>query len=40
MRGAPPSPIVMYLDEKGFSVRIINLALGRTDEIPLSEYLK
>lgn len=31
---------VMYLDEKGFSVRIINLALGRTDEIPISEYLQ
>ncbi len=31
---------IMYLDKKGFTVKIMNLALGRTDEIPLSEYLK
>ena len=30
----------LYLDEKGFSVKIVNLNLNRTDEVPLSEYLK
>lgn len=31
---------LLYLDEKGFSVKIVNLNLNRTDEVPLSEYLK
>ena len=31
---------LLYLDEKGFSVKIVNLNLDRMDEIPLSEYLK
>ena len=31
---------LLYLDEKGFSVNIVNLNLDRMDEIPLSEYLK
>ncbi|WP_373261825.1 ATP phosphoribosyltransferase regulatory subunit [Hungatella hathewayi] len=31
---------LLYLDEKGFSVKIVNLNLERMDEIPLSEYLK
>ncbi|WP_077610890.1 ATP phosphoribosyltransferase regulatory subunit [Clostridium sp. Marseille-P2415] len=31
---------LLYLDNSGFSVKVMNLVLGRTDEIPLSEYLK
>lgn len=31
---------LLYLDEKGFTVKIVNLNLDRMDEIPLSEYLK
>lgn len=31
---------LLYLDEKGFSVKIVNLNLDQMDEIPLSEYLK
>ena len=31
---------LLYLDEKGFSVKIVNLNLDRMDEIPLSEYLQ
>lgn len=31
---------LLYLDEKGLSVKIVNLNLDRMDEIPLSEYLK
>lgn len=31
---------VLYLDEKGYSVKIVNLNMDRVDEIPLSEYLK
>ncbi|WP_418549649.1 ATP phosphoribosyltransferase regulatory subunit [Hungatella sp.] len=31
---------LLYLDEKGFSVKIVNLNLNRTDEVPLSEYIK
>lgn len=31
---------LLYLDEKGFSVKIVNLNLDRMDEIPLSEYLR
>ena len=31
---------LLYLDERGISVSIRNLSLGRIDEIPLSEYLK
>lgn len=31
---------LLYLDEKSFSVKIVNLNLDRMDEIPLSEYLK
>ena len=31
---------LLYLDEKGFSVKIVNLNLDRMDEIPLSENLK
>lgn len=31
---------LLYLDQEGFSVKVTNLILDRTDEIPLSEYLK
>ena len=31
---------LLYVDAKGFSVKIVNLTLDRMDEIPLSEYLK
>lgn len=31
---------LLYLDERGISVSIHNLSMGRIDEIPLSEYLK
>ena len=31
---------LLYLDQDGFSVKVTNLILDRTDEIPLSEYLK
>jgi ATP phosphoribosyltransferase regulatory subunit len=31
---------LLYLDQRGFSVKIKNLSLGRVEEIPLSEYLK
>ncbi len=31
---------ILYLDSMGFSVKVINLLLNRTEEIPLSEYLK
>lgn len=31
---------LLYLDSRGYLVKVINLVLGRTDEIPLSEYLK
>lgn len=31
---------MLYLDEKGISVKIANLNLNRLDEVPLSEYLK
>ena len=31
---------LLYLDEKGFSVKVVNLNLNRADEVPLSEYLK
>lgn len=31
---------LLYLDNSGFTVKVMNLVLGRTDEIPLSEYLK
>lgn len=31
---------LLYLDQDGFSVKVTNLVLDRTDEIPLSEYLK
>lgn len=31
---------VLYLDSRGYSVQVKNLELNRTDEIPLSEYLK
>lgn len=31
---------LLYLDSKGYTVKVMNLVLDRTDEIPLSEYLK
>jgi ATP phosphoribosyltransferase regulatory subunit len=31
---------LLYLDHGGFQVKVMNLILNRTDEIPLSEYLK
>ncbi len=31
---------MLYLDEAGYSVKIRNLMMDHTDEIPLSEYLK
>uniref|UniRef100_UPI000ACA7113 ATP phosphoribosyltransferase regulatory subunit n=1 Tax=Clostridium sp. NkU-1 TaxID=1095009 RepID=UPI000ACA7113 len=31
---------LLYLDHSGFSVKVMNLILDRTDEIPLSEYLR
>lgn len=29
---------ILYIDERGFSVQVMNLTMDRTDEIPLSEY--
>ena len=31
---------LLFLDRSGFTVRVMNLVLDRTEEIPLSEYLK